>query len=77
LGLVNELFTDRFLIDPQWRIGFTVGFCGAFTTFSTLVFETAQLAGGREWLLAFGNALLSLVFGFFFLWLGIVVARLL
>jgi fluoride exporter len=77
LGLVNGLFTERFIIDPQWRISFTIGFCGAFTTFSTLVFESAQLAGGRQWLLAGANVTLSLVLGFLFLWLGMVAARVL
>jgi len=77
LGLLSGLFTDRFLIDPQWRICFTVGFCGAFTTFYTLVFETVQLASGRELWLAAANVFGSLALGFVFLWLGIVVARLL
>ena len=75
LGLLNGLFTERFLIDPQWRICFTIGFCGAFTTFSTLVFETVQLASGRELLLAAANVIASLALGFIFLWLGIVAAR--
>ena len=75
LGLFNGLFTDRFLIDPQWRICFTIGFCGAFTTFSTLVFETVQLASGRELFLAAANVIASLALGFIFLWLGIVAAR--
>jgi CrcB protein len=75
LGLLSGLFTDRFLIDPQWRICFTIGFCGAFTTFSTLVFETVQLAGGRELLLAATNVIASLALGFIFLWLGIVTGR--
>ena len=73
--MLNGLFTDRFLIDPQWRICFTIGFCGAFTTFSTLVFETVQLASGREFFLAATNVMASLVLGFIFLWLGIVAAR--
>jgi fluoride exporter len=73
--LFNGLFTDRFLIDPQWRICFTIGFCGAFTTFSTLVFETVQLASGRELFLAAANVIASLALGFIFLWLGIVAAR--
>ena len=75
LGLLNGLFTDRFLIDPQWRICFTVGFCGAFTTFSTLVYETVQLTSGREVGLAAANLVGSLVLGFVFLWLGVVLAR--
>ena len=75
LGMLNGLFTDRFLIDPQWRICFTIGFCGAFTTFSTLVFETVQLASGREFFLAATNVMASLVLGFNYLWLGIVAAR--
>jgi fluoride exporter len=77
LGLLTGLFTDRFLIDPQWRICFTVGFCGAFTTFSTLVFETVQLVSGRELWLAAANVVGSLALGFIFLWLGVVLARLL
>ena len=77
LGVLNGLFTDRFIIDPQWRVCFTVGFCGAFTTFSTLVFETGQLAGGREWFLSLANVLVSLILGLFFLWLGMVIARVL
>ena len=75
LGVLNGLFTDRFLIDPQWRICFTVGFCGAFTTFSTLIYETVQLASGRELWLALANVIGSLVLGYLFLWLGIVMAR--
>jgi len=75
LGLLNGLFTDRFLIDPQLRICFTIGFCGAFTTYSTLVFETVQLANGRELFLAATNVVVSLALGFIFLWLGIVTAR--
>jgi len=75
LGFVNGLLTDRFLLDPRWRLCFTIGFCGAFTTFSTLVFETAQLAGDREFFLAALNVLASLAVGFAFLWLGIVLAR--
>ncbi len=77
LGILNGLFIDRFLMDPQWRICFTVGFCGAFTTFSTMVYETGQLAEGRQFLLAAANITASLLVGFLFLWLGAALARLL
>ena len=75
LGFLNELFTERFLIDPQWRIFFTIGFCGAFTTFSTLAIETFNLTERNELWHATANVFFSILLGLIFLWLGILLAR--
>lgn len=54
LGLVAGLTVRR--PDPAlWQVAATGGFCGAFTTFSTLMFETLQLVERRAWWEALWN----------------------
>jgi CrcB protein len=42
LGGIAEYAMRHLSIPPEWRIGITVGFLGAFTTFSTFTFEAAR-----------------------------------
>jgi len=71
LGLVATLLSERFLHHPNWRPFVTIGFVGAYTTFSTFEYETAQL--GSSWQ-AMGNLLGSVVVGYACVWLGIRLA---
>jgi CrcB protein len=41
-----------------------IGFCGAFPTFSTFIFDTSNLIRDGETLRAFVNVVLSVIIGF-------------
>jgi len=73
LGLIGTLLLNRVLVSPSWRLGVTIGFIGAYTTFSTFEYESAKL--GSFWA-ALGNLLGSVVAGYGAVWLGIRLGQL-
>ena len=75
IGLLMSLFTERFMVNPQWRLLFVVGFLGAYTTFSTFEYETGTLLRDGEWLIASLNMVLSVLVGFAALKLGEMIAK--
>ena len=75
IGLLMSLFTERFMVNPQWRLLFVVGFLGAYTTFSTFEYETGALLKDGEWMIAMLNVVLSVIVGFVALKVGEVVAK--
>jgi fluoride exporter len=47
--------TQRVLVDPRWRLLIVVGFCGAFTTFSSFAFETMAYFEQGKWMMMAAN----------------------
>lgn len=76
-GLIVAVVEDRFAVSGETRMILLTGFLGAFTTFSTFVFETEQLLEGSQWAFAAGNLALQNVVGVAALFLGLTLGRLL
>jgi len=77
LGVVMTLAVEREAVSHWWRLFLGVGVLGGFTTFSTLAFETVELAREGAMVAAFANAAGSLVAGLIAVMAGIYVGRLL
>jgi CrcB protein len=75
IGLLMPLLTERFIVNPQWRLLLVVGFLGAYTTFSTFEYETGALLKDGEWLFASLNVILSVSVGFIALKIGEIIAK--
>ena len=74
LGLLSAFAEHKFLVSTDVRTLLMIGFCGAFTTFSTLIFETDGLIRDGESMKAFMNIIVSLVAGFIFFRIGMFIA---
>lgn len=76
LGLFGTLAL-RLAWNDNWRLLIAVGFVGAYTTFSTFEYETLQLLSEGSLARAAANVLGSVLLGFFAVYAGVVLARLL
>jgi len=75
VGLLTTVLTERLLPHPTVRIAVTVGFVGAYTTFSTFAYESLrQLQDGAIGLAA-ANVAGSVVLGVLAAWVGVVAGR--
>lgn len=75
LGLFMAFAMDRFMVNPQWRIFFAIGFLGSYTTFSSYAYESVMLMLNGQYLSGFFNLLGSSVLGGLAVLLGILLGR--
>lgn len=74
-GLFLTLALERVNLHPNWRLAVAVGFLGAYTTFSTLAYESFKLMEERSIVRGFANLIVSMTLGLAAVWLGVVAAR--
>lgn len=81
MGIIAQLiastawFNDAGIIPDQYRLLFAVGFCGSFTTLSTMVLELNTMIQKNELFYSFSYLVTTLVGGFACFYLGIVIFR--
>jgi fluoride exporter len=75
LGLVMTLMTEQLTTASWLRSALTIGLLGAYTTFSTLSYETYRLLEDGALGLAAANMLGSMAAGLLAVYLGVVTAR--
>jgi len=75
-GFVSQFSTNTVIIRPEVKLALTTGFAGAFTTFSTFIFENYQLTRDSQLVLSFIYMFSSILGGSILLYSGIILARL-
>ncbi len=76
IGFIAELAAETSLISPDMRLLLATGFCGGFTTFSSLMYEVMSLLRDGEIFYASIYVGLSAVLGFLALVMGLQFSKL-
>ena len=83
MGIIAQLiagtawFNDAGIIPDQYRLLFAVGFCGSFTTLSSLVLEMNTMLQKNEIFYSFSYFVGTLIGGFACFCIGIMCVRML
>ncbi len=75
LGWFMTVSGERLPISDTLKLAIATGFVGAYTTFSTFIFESNHLIDEGAWLEAMSNLLLSLLLGLIAVRLGVGLGR--
>lgn len=76
-GLIWAYAQDRLSLSPEYRVIVLTGFMGAFTTFSTFIFESAALLDSAQWPYFLVNVVGQIITGVILLKFGLTLGRLL
>ncbi len=83
MGVIAQLisstawFNDAGIIPDQYRLLFAVGFCGSFTTLSSMVLEMNTMLQKNEIFYSFSYFVGTLIGGFACFYIGVMCVRML
>ena len=75
LGAVMEASLSAGVLSSEGRAAVTIGFLGAFTTFSTFGYETFRILEARQWGLVAANLGAQLGLGLLGVTAGVMLGR--
>jgi fluoride exporter len=75
IGAILTVLDSRIGVPPAWRLAIPIGFIGAYTTFSTFEYETLRSVQSGQASIGLLNVALSVVVGYFAVWLGVMAGR--
>lgn len=75
LGLFLVYTTERMFVDTRWRLLVAIGFCGAYTTFSSYAYESVVYFQQGNWTLFAGNVVANNLFCLAAVLCGAALAR--
>jgi CrcB protein len=75
-GILFSLFETRWALSTETRVIVFIGFLGAFTTFSSIMIESAGFARDAQWVSMAGNVLLQNALGAVAVFAGLSLSRL-
>lgn len=75
IGFLMTMLTERFQLDPLWRLLLVVGFLGGYTTFSSLEWETYSAVRDGGFWTGMLNVVSSIILGYVAVWLGSMLAQ--
>jgi CrcB protein len=75
IGFSLAFLEKRTELNPAWRFLVPIGFIGAYSTFSTLEWETYSNLQAGAFFIAGLYVVLSFVLGLIAVWCGVMIAR--
>jgi len=76
LGMIMFYFNDKELLNPQFRLFLSVGFCGGFTTFSTFSLETMNLFRDAQYSIGILNIVVNVLLCLIGIYIAYLISKL-